>query len=156
MKKINNKTILIQGDKTFQPIEVDDVIYWVDASQLIDGQKFKHYEKAIAQSLPKLKRVPVISLNRYIERLADTITENEGFNLHNGAYDYSNGVEKGYNSNPNQYTLKDIKEAIELASQCSVIEDEIIFWNNTEDIIEQINSISIINVDEQFNIVSYE
>lgn len=30
MKKITNKTVLRQGNKLFQPVEVDEVIYWVD------------------------------------------------------------------------------------------------------------------------------
>lgn len=152
MKQITNKTVLKQGDKTFQPVEVDGVIYWITekTTDIIDGH-FYHpknvifpvtdtyikgpissgiMSKVVAQSQPKLKGVPVISL-----------------------------IKSEYH-----YTQKDIERAIELARVPKKITfdgDEltgkIIRKHLTkEEILEQTNSISVIQVDEQFNAVSYE
>ena len=30
MKKITENAVLKQGDKTYQPIESEDIIYWID------------------------------------------------------------------------------------------------------------------------------
>jgi len=51
----------------------------------------------------------------------------------------------------NQYTLKDLEKAVYLATS----RDE--NWKYTfEEILEQVSTISIIEVDNQFNILSYE
>lgn len=110
MKKINKNTILKQGEKTYQPVEVDGIIYWVDRETQIIGNNFTHIYNphhndiwaldvnqisiaqaegdrlefggggVVAQSQLKLEGIPVISLNKYVERLAvefaDFIHEN--------------------------------------------------------------------------------
>lgn len=40
MKKITNRTLLKQGDKTYKPIEVDNVIYWIDKESEIPQYKW--------------------------------------------------------------------------------------------------------------------
>jgi len=61
---------------------------------------------------------------------------------------------------PTEYTLDDVEKAIELARTTYLQEDELVGIEvdqySTSEIIEQINSVSIIEVDEQFNIISYE
>ena len=101
MKKINKNTILKQGEKTYQPVEVDGIIYWVDRETQIIGNNFTHIYNphhndiwaldvnqisiaqaegdrlefggggVVAQSQLKLEGIPVISLNKYVERLAE-------------------------------------------------------------------------------------
>jgi hypothetical protein len=143
MKKITNKTILKQGDKTFVPIESDGVIYWRD-----------EHLNFVAQTEPKLKDVPVISLATYI-----IIKCNDAYHEHDNiesANSYLTGFQNGYQANPNHYTLKDIERAIELA-QAEFDEDGYSIMGHTkENVLKQINSIQVIEVDEQFNILSYE
>lgn len=146
MKTITNKTVLKQGDKTYQPIEVDSVIYWVDENfvsyspyYLITSRNIiakytierpillkDNRGKIVAQSQSKLEGVPVISL-----------------------------WETCWNKNANQYTQKDIEKAIELATK-SNFDARLRYDDLKNQVIDQINSISVIEVDEQFNIISYE
>jgi len=197
MKKITYKTILTQGDKTYQPrfvIPDDKITYWVDLSNHIEGIHgmvgknvwsvryakpiiFGEHEnsylnecfKIVAQSELKLEGIPVISLDDYIEnKWKDFLSK---YPLTEKMFKGKLGVEKfkdtsdTYDSlafhvakfTENQYTLKDIEKAIDLARRkkhhhvLGIIDEY-----SKSQIIEQINSISIINVDEQFNIISYE
>jgi hypothetical protein len=173
MKQITNTTILKQGYKTYQPVEVDGVIYWVDeidytTEYVTNGKKvFKlsdfpeysteyienYWQKIIAQSQPRLEGIPVVSLDSYVERLAKEKTRNlaySGVTAERSAEIFI--WTHGYNANPNHYTQKDIERAIELTKK-QTWEDQRF---DQEEIIEQINSISVIEVDEQFNILSYE
>lgn len=199
MKQITNKTILKQGDKTFQPVEVDGVVYWIDESftddyKLLksdgilftrdsgDREIYSYYEhdgyglgvfdlkgkrytisvsrssKIVAQSQPKLEDVPVISLDSYIERLAKNsyCTQPKTINTLHADTNYILGFIDGYNSNPNHYTQADIEKAIDLASKPQkILLNGIIREHLTkEEILDQINSISVIEVDEGFNIIS--
>lgn len=192
MKQITNKTILKQGNKTYQPVEIDGVIYWVEKQVQDKGYVYtpnKTIEKImckylnessfmvgtnsqnspfyiefllqiIAQSQPKLDGIPVISLNSYIENLADNhvkgqVIRNRGIEKDGWV---ATGFVYGYKSNTNQYTQKDIEKAIELARENQIGYDEgypVIYNEYTfNEIIEQINSISVIEVDEQFNIIN--
>jgi hypothetical protein len=58
--------------------------------------------------------------------------------------------------NPNQFTLKDIEKAIGLAQIEKWTEDGEKETLSNDEIIEQIQSISVINVDNNFQILSYE
>jgi hypothetical protein len=174
MKQITNKTVLIQGDKTYQPVEVDGVIYWLNPElpieeiypqvvieKLTTGEhmlwqidNINDIDRScqyhiIAQSSLKVEGIPIISLDSYVERLAYSFTDEERKKEPDGiklSFAFA-GFICGYNSNPNQYTLKDIEKAIDVAR---------LYEFTKREILEQINSISIINVDEQFNIISYE
>lgn len=149
MKKITNKTILKQGDKTFQPIEdIDESIFWEDSGCNV-----------VAQSSAHIEGIPVIDLCDYVEKLADDFII--GQTLRNRGFEkdgwISTGFVYGYQANPNQYTQKDIEKVIELARKGDenwqgYVNHEL----TTKEILEQINSISVIEVDEQFNIISYE
>jgi hypothetical protein len=60
----------------------------------------------------------------------------------------------GYDSNPNQYTQADIEKAYQMGH-----EDKGKGFGNKSNFLnrlEQINSIEVIEVDVQFNILSYE
>ena len=75
------------------------------------------------------------------------------------ARQYFDGFIECYKSNPNQFTLKDIEKAVELArvkDPHNVVDGEKLFEYSIKDIHDRINSISVIEVDEQFNIISYE
>jgi hypothetical protein len=189
MKQITNKTILKQGDKTYQPVEVEGVVYWVDNKPSKKGQKCydksdntifeKEYDSLphpltndnpvnendylpiVSQSQLKLVGIPFISLDLYIENLADNCVKNHSSNrtLNEDGW-MSTGFVYGYNSNPNHYTQKDVEKAIELAREYTLGER---YGGTTVDfdyyeceIIEKIISISIIEVDQQFDIISYE
>jgi len=156
MKTINKNTILKQEDKIYQPRFVmsdDTIIYWPDlnnplkgihsmvgknvwsvryAKPIIFGEHENSYINEcfniLAQSQPKLEGIPVISL------------EPIGFDEF-------------------EYTQKDIERAIELTlidAKKSVVWSEHYYKHLSKQILEQINSISVIEVDEQFNILSYE
>ena len=139
MKQITKNTILKQGDKIFSTIESEGVIYWRD-----------EYLNFVAQSSPKLAGVPVISLDTYIEMLV-------------GKYvSYPNAyvlVKQLFKSNQNQYTQKDIEKAIDLYRELGLNVDKTLKVNIDklkQEIFEQINQISVIEVDVNFNIISYE
>ena len=164
MKIITNKTLLKQGDKTYPPVEVEGVIYWekdhVKSGNFVFNRLSKEIvqtnqstcvwfnRKIVAQSQPKLEGIPVISLDKRLvlseEEKNELLTENKSFIGH--AYLY---YRLGYNSNPNHYTQKDIEKVYKLLIDSSKI-------YTYEEIIEQINSISVIEVDENFQIISYE
>jgi DNA-binding XRE family transcriptional regulator len=199
MKQITNKTILIQeigqekckeygcGNsecifeclnpkkifKTYQPVEVDGVVYWINDELTIQDVKpyygKYHYEKGvainifpdyltdlseckliIAQSQPRIEGIPVVSLDKSID---DFIYEYQ----QEGMLPSMAKRRILTLSNPNQYAQKDIEKAIELARETISSNEAGICDKYTElGIIQQINSISVIEVDEQFNIISYE
>jgi len=191
MKQITKNTILRQNNKTYQPVEVDGVIYWTDFELPKDRQicitfhketklamvdKDGFYEedldryaysplRIIAQSKIadgwKLAIFPIISLNEDIiaaknaECLKGVFSEEENYQLRRSYF------LKGFNSNPNQYTQKDIEKAIELSRQkhdtgmgtiASGYSDMIDTYTK-EEILEQINQISVIEVNHNFEII---
>jgi hypothetical protein len=148
MKQITNKTILKQGDKTYQPIEVDGVIYWVksDSPYWVELEPY-----CVAQSQPKLDGIPVVNLKTFIARKQAEYSVNV-WDLNAGHH-----FGEGFKSNTNQYTQADIEKAIKLARNLNYNKEKVNngFTLSVEEILEQINSISIIEVDEQFNVISY-
>jgi hypothetical protein len=176
MKQITKNTILKQGDKTFQPIEVDSVVYWVDETILIGMKgdrviethnpivtticeinrdnadlRIKGYKdmKIVAQSQPKLERIPVVYLDIALRKMNEALTfwgTFDGEKQQGIVYGIKLCMEH-YKSNPNQYTQKDIEKAIKFTRGSN---------EPMEEILEQINYISVIEVDEHFNIISYE
>jgi len=170
-KKITKNTLLKQGENTYQPVEGDGVIYWINEYEVAKtGELYltsikrriipksegviQAGDKIIAQSEPKIDGVPVVSMGRYVERLAMNYISKKGV---------SKGLEqrmldayiKCYTLNSNQYTLADIEKAYDLG-KASIIYDKIHGFNSKELDYDQINSINLITVDEQFNILSYE
>jgi hypothetical protein len=185
MKIITKNTLLRCGDKTYPPIEVKGVIYWEKSHVKQGDYVFSHITKEImqtnqatciwfnnkivAQLQPILEGVPVISLDSYVEKLKKEYNTGENTDVFTKGVEV--GIEIGYKSNPNQYTQKDIGKAIELARDIIDGKDKLDLesiiglteicthnWEvkNVDKIFEQINSISVIEVDEQFNIISYE
>jgi hypothetical protein len=163
MKQITNKTILKQVCKTglgivtykYQPAEIDGVIYWETKDFNPIGAAFYIYTnsdktkeinwkkdgavinetKIVAQSQPHLEGIPVVSLDSYWS------------NKSNLSYHLANPC-------PNQYTQKDIEKAIlfwETYEGNSIFKEDVLV-----ELFNHINSISVIEVDEQFNILSYE
>jgi hypothetical protein len=197
MKQITNKTILKQGNNTYQPVEVDGVIYWVDKkgdfpykpfigayiiewadksinlvnlSNSIPNSRRAISNRIIAQSTPKIEGIPVISLDSYVERLVQVIDHNLVTDREISIV--TCGVIEGYNLNPNQYTKADIEKAIKLAR--NITDGKDIFstedisgctevctygWKNKltdEQIFEEINSISLITVNNNWEVISHE
>lgn len=122
------------------------------------------YWLIVAQSEPKLEGVPVISLDSYVERLKKGISEfsklatdtQEQFWTGKAA-GFGEALQVYNKSNPNQYTQKDIEKAMNAARNIEVNIDRTLKYTfSNETILEAINSISVIEVDEQFNILSYE
>jgi hypothetical protein len=161
MKKITATTRLIQGGKEYQPVEVYGVIYWLENRPPLDDEFWTYignnepieflknylpktwYEKlhdinnyytAIAQSQPILEGIPVITLDSYVNC------------THCGVGITCSNCEKGIKLNPNEFTLADVEKAANLGRDR--------FYNNIE-IIEQISSIDVIEVDESFNVINF-
>jgi hypothetical protein len=169
MKKLTNKTILKQGDKTYQPIEIERLIYWVSEVQSPDdlvtnGRDIfkpsdlpeysmeyaqRYWQKLIAQSQPKLDGIPVVSLNENILSDIETITSWDSFKDH-PIGKAGKKIEKWFKSNPNQYTQEDIERAVDLAQEGFGER-----YTATE-IIEELNSIQFIEVDGNFNFIGYK
>lgn len=175
MKQITKNTILKQGDKIFQPVEVDGVVYWVTekTTDITDGY-FYHpknvifpvteiykrgpissglMNKIVAQSSPHLEGIPVISLGSYVENSVN-LEFKEEFEIAQDVmpaiwYDLKLKIIKNYKSNPNQYTQKDIEKVIELSGLSGG------YPYSKKEIFEKINSISVIEVDEFFCIKDY-
>jgi hypothetical protein len=170
MKKITATTRLIQGGKEYQPVEVHGVIYWLENRPPLDDEFWTYignnepieflknylpktwYEKlhdinnyytAIAQSQPILEGIPVITLDSYPRNLS----LKKGLELYNGGnYDFENGVRVGLQSSPYKWTDADVEKAANLGRDR--------FYNNIE-IIEQISTIDVIEVDEGFNVIKF-
>jgi hypothetical protein len=166
-KKITNKTLIKQLNKKYNSVEVDGVFYWFDDE--IKGEKGWNYNfglnnvdnlpkeypqhstewnfcrKIIAQSQNKLEGVPTILLMNYHWNLS---LKNAKISKTKNKSAFRSGFVKGYKSNLNQYNQKDIYFAINMSKHS--------LNYSSEQILEQINSISVIELDEEFNIISYE
>jgi hypothetical protein len=174
MKQITIKTILKQGNNQYDPrfvVDKDDEIYWVDFSKNIEGvfrvvgkivwsvryakpiifgedenSNLNECFNIVAQSSNKLEGVPTISLESYVKNLA--------IEKYGKKYEMLQGqlmfFKYGYKSNSNQYTQKDIEKAYDLG-----------FEHRTRAncplniAINTINSISIIEVNENWEVINY-
>ncbi len=134
MKQINKNTLLKQGDEEFQLVEIDDVFYWVD--------KVRHMTEYVTNGTEVFKPSDLPSYSTaYAEKYWKRIVAQSQPKL-DGVPVISDFIIR----NTYIYTQKDIKKAIELARYSYMSEDKIL---------EQINSISVIEVDESFNIIRY-
>jgi len=164
MKTINKNTLLKKGDKTFQPVEQDGIIYWVDKpldehGKIVPGS-------IVALTKPKFTGSPIISLDAYIDSLAESLYPNSNkLALHRHitpAIKKQSQRKKhwinGYKSNPNQYTQADIEKAFDAGCAYTIGSHKEFEQThpNKEEYLKQANSIKVIEVDEQFNILSYE
>ncbi len=131
MKKITNKTVLKQGDKTYQPVEVEGVVYWVGkirhmTEYVTNGEEIfkpsdlpeysteyaeRYWERVVAQSFYKLEGVPVVSLKHLGTDAAYRYYCQDENTTSGQAFHFT----KGYEANPNTHTQRDIEKAIELA-----------------------------------------
>lgn len=149
MKTITKHTILKQGDKVYQPVEVDGVIYWISGNQ-------EQAHHTIAQSLPILKSIPVISLDSYVERLGEKDANKFDWDFEssfgNGYADHVDGFVNGFKSNPNKWTDEDMEKAIEIALELG----DKIYTNPRIEILKIVSSISFIEVDENFNVINFK
>lgn len=150
MKQITNKTVLKKGDIIYQPVEnMDKSIFWENEDNRI-----------VAQSQPTLKDVPVISIADWYSKLRMIGLTSDACCIVSDLLEI------------NCYTQKDIEKAIDLArtlqyDQQTEVDVESILGSSDgtygirqkyteKQIIKQLNSISVIEVDEQFNVISYE
>jgi hypothetical protein len=176
MKTITKNTILKQGDKVYQPVEVHSILCWVDKSlernpnlTYTDGEivykdnlilPSENFEAIVAQSSPILESIPVISLDSYVERLAkenykkhsvkdDKLSLDEQIQRSGG---FIIGHIEGFKSNANKWTKGDLVKAIDLARKYP--KDVAGFAD--EEILEQISSLKEIEVDENFNVINFK
>lgn len=162
MKKITNKTIIRQVDKIYQPVEIDGVIYWTTNNK--EGYIGYFYDRMmksihtnnnvysdyiVAQSQPKLEGIPVVSFDKFVISYCHGESIGGKCIYPKCKYDCSSHTETIDIS----YTQQDIEKAILLGRRQGSCVGTI--YTN-EEILEQINSISLIEVDEQFNIINYE
>jgi hypothetical protein len=186
MKKVTNKTILKQSENTYQPIEIDGLIYWVDDkpkgfsngewmynepnnNTLIyqfdyDVYPYETGNKLIAQSRPKLEAVPVIDLDSYIFNFLDKACSD----WYRQEYGVMANVPirkafiEGFNLDQRKWTDAEILKAIELANEQPYFDKNgnLLLgeghYLSTEEILEQISQIEVIHIDSHFNILSYE
>ena len=150
MKKITTNTILKQGDKTFTAVEVDGNIVWIDKTEFAD--------ETIAQTKAILQGIPVILLDSYVERLAEKDADKYDWDFEsssgNGYADHVYGFIKGYKSNPAKWTDEDMERAIELSRIKLEVNAENEYLTKKQ-IFEQLSEISVIEVDNDFNVLNY-
>jgi|688.fasta_scaffold323531_2 hypothetical protein len=144
MKTLTPNTILKQADKTFTAVEVDGNIIWIDKKEFAD--------ETIAQTSPILKDIPVISFDSYVKRLSLNIGKEKYIG---GNYDFENGVRVGYKSNPAKWTDEDMERAIEMARKFPYVKKgEITYDLTAKEIINNLSEISVIEVDNDFNVIT--
>jgi len=116
----------------------------------------KEKGKIIAQSQPKLDGITVVSLDSYVKMKAiEVISYTNEDSLEDDIDAAKRRIwSNGFQSNPNQYTQSDIEKALYLKGGFD--KDGHTFYYSNQEILEQINSISVIEVDEQFNVLIYE
>lgn len=182
MKKITLNTKLRQNNNIFSAVEVDGVIYWIDPKLPIEEdypntviEKLTTGEhmlwqidnihdidrscqyQIVAQSERKIEEKPIITLN-IIQQLI-----NEYRKLYYECpKEYKQGIQYAINIacnylklKNNQYTQKDIEKAIEFGYELLRKKTSLTDYNKQQ-ILAQINSISIIEVDVDFNIIRYK
>jgi hypothetical protein len=145
MKKITDKTILQQGDKTFQPVKILGTIFWksdceISAGDYItDGYRVWKWKdnssllgryKVVAQSERMFESLHLIDLQANNRRLI---------------------LDDDYPIDLTAYRISDLKKVHELSKPQGVkgMEHMISF----DEILESVNSIDIIEVDENFTII---
>jgi len=147
MKKITETTVLKSKDNTYNPVTVDNVIYWVDDNatecryylhlsidgrhQIYDllttgnladfkrGQPIGWCVKVVAQSQPKLPCLPVIHFD-------------------------------------NRYTESDIIRSFDIARKRIDHPDWDYVYETNKELLDAINSVSIITVDNDFNVLNIQ
>jgi len=185
MKKITKSTILLQGSKIYYPEEIYGVLCWIDKnptgfskgewmynephnSELTyrfnyDIDSYAIGNKIIAQSQLQFEGVPVI--NPYTER--EIILDQSMINLiKSGNVTYNDNSivyslpqvfifreGKWYVTidDNNKYTQKDINKVFGLGAANNAIGEP-----SFQQVIEELNSVSIIEIDNQFKILNYE
>lgn len=178
MKKITKNTLLICDDITYQPVEIDNVIYWCTGKQptfadahsdkdcyyifenKIYKREYTHHVNSstiFAQSEPHLSNVPVINIdNETIEHLlylSEQCYNNRQFKaslLINNKIQYLREIK------PIQslYTQKELEKCVDLV--INNMKNQIDVDWSTDDIINEISTIKKIHIDLGFNIKYYE
>lgn len=154
MKKITKNTILKQGDKTYQAVECTGIIYWVDKPLDEDGCIVPG--SIVALTKPKFTNKPIIDLDIVIGTKA--IQMSKKFASKKGETDYTLGYISGHQESPNQYTEKDIERAIlfGINLEAGNVRMDWLNYSTPAKQFTSANFIEVIEVDEQFNIISYE
>lgn len=152
MKQITSNTVLIQGDKSYSPIEVKEGIIWVDISFPI----LEEYPKMnpLAANFD-LEGIPKIELEDEVEKLA-RIEYEKILHKHITYSDFVLAFSIGYKANQAKYTEEDI-----IKCWCAAI--DYVEWLNEPTIqnkfpkpfdrvqyLQSLNSIKEITVDENF------
>jgi hypothetical protein len=174
MKRISEKTKLVQGNNVYDGHKIDDVIYWLYDTEVLHNEWFinprpgyvpKRFKKrsewdgvslkclkVVAQSKQVLTKVPVIDMATYPGELFEN---GYGVPLSTNAKIRKEGFIDGYNSNENCYTLEDLKSVIFLTQMHSKKGAE---FNDTNvhNIINMVDVISGIFVNESFEIIGYK
>lgn len=161
--------MLIQGDKKYIPVVVDQGIIWVDKNESLkkgdlyydnlpvqgiktfDGywaQTFNSWK--IVASTFDLEGIPLIDLEGEVKKLAVKQIEIEGWGEYTGTSEQTgmfNCFIEGYKSNPAKYTEEDMREAIRLAqSQTWDGESKRTYSKpkfSTEEILDSLKSIQV-------------
>jgi hypothetical protein len=161
MRIINNKTMLKQGKRIFTPTEIDGIIYW------------KSNRGFVAQSKLRLEDLPVINLDDYYKKIKSIKFNNEkdlvNFSNENdiniisisNSGNFSGGFVLFYTNNSFKgINYQDVIDRTIKLSRDGKIETNKkgitkISYNITrKEILENINLISVIEVDENFNILN--
>lgn len=135
MKLINKNTILKCEDKTFQPVKVNEIIYWgtgeeptfydahnytkpcyyIFKGEIIKREYSHHVESntIVAQSQNVLEGVPIINLDNYAKDRYKYLYGTDFDDMEISLLEWQ-AFKMGYNSNKGYYSKEDIEKAIDL------------------------------------------
>jgi hypothetical protein len=144
MKTITNKTLIKQGGKLYQPIEIDKIIYWISDEKPLVGEYCsgnaigiitKNGRKAQGWTKPSIAKpfdllventFKVVAQSKEVLDSLPTITIDT------------------------EFTVNDIKRTIELSR------DYYHGWVlNEDEIINEVSNILVIEVNEKFEVIKY-
>lgn len=141
-------------------LNADDLVW-----ESLDGKSSScdsiiEFYKVIAQTQAILEGIPVINIGNYVNDLSNQYFQNlrdqSPIIPEEARWPYKLGFQAGFNQY--QYTQKDIEKAIHFARESSIREDipEIDYYHTLTQILSQVDAISYIEVDDNFQILEYD
>jgi len=176
MKRITSTTVLKKNNIEYKPFNIKGVVYWTHDAPItnkeyyISGGKVcqfnntgydgVNFNKIVAQTQAILEGIPVINIGNYVNDLSNQYFQNlrdqSPIIPEEARWPYKLGFQAGFNQY--QYTQKDIEKAIHFARESSIREDipEIDYYHTLTQILSQVDAISYIEVDDNFQILEYD
>lgn len=141
-------------------LNADDLVW-----ESLDGKSSScdsiiEFYKVIAQTQAILEGIPVINIGNYVNDLSNQYFQNlrdqSPIIPEKARWPYKLGFIAGFNQH--QYTREDLEKAIHFARESSIREDipEIDYYHTLTQILSQVDAISYIEVDDNFQILEYD